>query len=1056
MATEQRHDQRTSESVTPAESPKNTVICLSNAGYSPMHQGSPRQTFAGIRVAFKDDSTSSLTSRRDSKRPEPRRIIAQPDEVLEVVFESPVLAHRQGFEHSPEPSLFGSEYTTHAAASEVSISSANYQLPNNQVVISLECQVGQLRVSDSYYESTEQTTVETFQAFSSSDCNNISHLASPGQSSNLRAQDTATTSRHRYSESFKQTMMDNFQQIMTTLSKSRAMQEQFSDGQSIITDLQRQSLERQDIIHNTQRQMQGEQKELLEMGKQTLDRLSIIQSSVQAVLTQTFELLEYPIPRLFIILPKETRRRNRYNPLSESFRLYFLCECGTHTMDRPSRSPHTIHLAKHEGYDIEKPTEFLEKYGKYIMTVLQMIRLGVATASTVVPALAMANVAGPLELMENGLLLLNENLDSLVEDAISMLESKANSWASAFDVPEDQSIYDKVEGLEGADLRQLESFLSNHDTDRTLGNLYRMVTNEGHVKWVCQDHYRANYKESFRHRLSEVVEENRGFYSEQEGKISITLMTSHLAKQFYEVMGKTKGIHELDIRLGWDACRSDLRHLQNAVRMSNISILRLHSSSFESPYHDVLNRSRRFDPILEIMSNGRLQSFTLVNCRELFKRISHFPNNTHISNLRHLHLEECFEPSPDQIRRLLESSPKLKTFRVTQHTLEATLVRLDTGPTSPGRGTNGPQYHLTAFMTHSYSPKILAMLRSIYVGINITHLSLTDSQCSLRNLNDIIANNPNLRTMNILSGFLTPLVIAQIVTSALQSHYNHFETLFISGEEFYDRLTIEYHTGGKVMRILSMEDKDKMHTPFTSLYDIRYELAIAQTGARLEDPFGRCDSIQLDNRMADVLLELIQVFPKPVHLGVTFEDFLHPKSLMAAKRITKRFASHFSKMVVYIVEINTWWPGIQEIASGREAFPRLVQFSVRHSPRLEMGVETMMEDCGELLLDWLVTMLPIVGSEKMRAPQLSVRFEGLKLSRSGWGRLLGPIALLEFQSVGLSDAELELLERVVPKDTDLELIFKMALESCTHDRVVGFRKAFRDGKTRVLSRRLTQ
>jgi len=50
---------------------------------------------------------------------------------------------------------------------------------------------------------------------------------------------------------------------------------------------------------------------------------------------------------------------------------------------------------------------------------------------------------------------------------------------------------DTNEELEGADLRQLGLFLKIKDKNRVLGNLYRIVTGEGHVKFI--DHYRENY-----------------------------------------------------------------------------------------------------------------------------------------------------------------------------------------------------------------------------------------------------------------------------------------------------------------------------------------------------------------------------------------------------------------------------------------------------------------------------------------------------------------------------------------------------------------------------------
>ncbi|CAF4426533.1 unnamed protein product, partial [Adineta steineri] len=43
--------------------------------------------------------------------------------------------------------------------------------------------------------------------------------------------------------------------------------------------------------------------------------------------------------------------------------------------------------------------------------------------------------------------------------------------------------------LQGAQLRELEVFLDRVDDKHSLGNLYRTITDNGHVRWVCLEHY---------------------------------------------------------------------------------------------------------------------------------------------------------------------------------------------------------------------------------------------------------------------------------------------------------------------------------------------------------------------------------------------------------------------------------------------------------------------------------------------------------------------------------------------------------------------------------------
>ncbi|KAF8928468.1 hypothetical protein BGZ58_009626 [Dissophora ornata] len=152
--------------------------------------------------------------------------------------------------------------------------------------------------------------------------------------------------------------------------------------------------------HDLQREMSEMKQLTLQMQQQALDRLAVIQGRIQALLTQTYELHEYPIPRLLIILPSETSTWNSASIINNQFRLYFLCKCGEHTQvlsGDNAKIPHHIHLAKHEGYDLQRPKEFFQKYGRYMLTLLEMIKYGVTIAGFTVPALAAVSASGAID-----------------------------------------------------------------------------------------------------------------------------------------------------------------------------------------------------------------------------------------------------------------------------------------------------------------------------------------------------------------------------------------------------------------------------------------------------------------------------------------------------------------------------------------------------------------------------------------------------------------------------------------------------------------------------------
>ncbi|KAG0198459.1 hypothetical protein BGX31_004584, partial [Mortierella sp. GBA43] len=152
----------------------------------------------------------------------------------------------------------------------------------------------------------------------------------------------------------------------------------------LITDVKELTLKNMELSTN----MTKIQEEMKQMQIQALSQLALLQSRVRALVTQTYELHEYPIPRLFVVLPQDTSSWNPANLLSNKFRLYFLCECGEHTKSINSKIPHHIHIAKHEGYEISRPTEFFKQYGHYVLTILKMLKFGISVAGVAIPAVS--------------------------------------------------------------------------------------------------------------------------------------------------------------------------------------------------------------------------------------------------------------------------------------------------------------------------------------------------------------------------------------------------------------------------------------------------------------------------------------------------------------------------------------------------------------------------------------------------------------------------------------------------------------------------------------------
>ncbi|KAF9293016.1 hypothetical protein BGZ88_005894 [Linnemannia elongata] len=313
------------------------------------------------------------------------------------------------------------------------------------------------------------------------------------------------------------------------------------------SELQEAMLAKQEEVKQLQEHALNNQNEMKQLQLRVLDQLAVLHSRVQAVLTQTYELHEYPIPRLFVVLPQDSSGWDAVNPFSNKFCLYFLCECGEHTKSTSSKTEisHDIHFAKHEGYEIVRPSDFFQQYGPYVLTILKMLKFGISVAGVIVPAVSHLVRSDAVDQATASLQQLRDNIEPGIDHVIDWMDGISVNEGEAVD--EFAKLMEKKEALEGADLRKLDTFLKDKDGNKVLGNLYRTVTDEGHVKWVCLDHYRANYQENSAMEFQRVLDFVGGSFSESIGRVEVRARLRVLAEQFYSALGKARSVYELDI-----------------------------------------------------------------------------------------------------------------------------------------------------------------------------------------------------------------------------------------------------------------------------------------------------------------------------------------------------------------------------------------------------------------------------------------------------------------------------------------------------------------------------
>lgn len=423
------------------------------------------------------------------------------------------------------------------------------------------------------------------------------------------------------------------------------------------------SKEREEQMLREQAESKLREEQILARQQETIDRLVVAQQRIEAILVQNYELHEYPIPRLFVILPDSYEKWDPRNFMAERFRLFFLCECGDHcnpstgsttpsgqltiaaadsSTPIPVRS--SIHLANHEGYEFSRPTEFFDCYGAYVLGMLRILKHCLAVTAVAAPAVALAE-SGLKDIMD-GVKAVSERTIMAVDMSIDFLEHKLDEYTAADGIAAtntmaQEDIFSGLAALEGADLRRLDSFLRKKDAEKILGNLYRVTLETGHVKWVCLHHYRLVYSETVMASFLQCVEANGGTYDPQIGKVTITLKSSIAAKDFFSRLStQAPAVVGLKVMLDWSFGSADLVMLVDKIAQSNIQELEVDLmeltvvpslSSFIRP------GKGKYHSLLRLLSNDNIKRLAFIAVDLIGPRTSSLPKTHRPTLLQSFH-----------------------------------------------------------------------------------------------------------------------------------------------------------------------------------------------------------------------------------------------------------------------------------------------------------------------------------------------------------------------------------------------------------------------------------
>ncbi|KAG0212875.1 hypothetical protein BGX31_001379, partial [Mortierella sp. GBA43] len=390
-----------------------------------------------------------------------------------------------------------------------------------------------------------------------------------------------------------------------------------------------------------------------------------LQKQVQAVLDSALLLNETAIPRLFIVLPQDTTQWDPLNLSANRFRLFFLCECGEYTKSPNSRILHHVHLADHKGYDLARPGDFFKEYGCHVLAIHRMIKLGIPVAGLSVPTLSLMVNSNMADQHNTSLDELVSTIDRGMDQVICLIEK---AIAKNDGINEVIQSTESENALTAKGLCKLDTFLKKRDVDKVPGNLYKTITTEGHVRWVCHDHYNDRQHLKAVQALRNIVATSpRGSFDESIGRLDVVLSSREMADHLYFGLVRTQSVYDLKVELKWDTTYGDLKDLYEALCKTRLEALELGFDVRENQDSDIVGHGYRYDPILDIMRHPSIRTFSLTRTPiKFFTRPTVSIRDYLFDNLRHMEIDLIsVDVVPLGLKSLVIKTPHLVSLILT-------------------------------------------------------------------------------------------------------------------------------------------------------------------------------------------------------------------------------------------------------------------------------------------------------------------------------------------------------------------------------------------------------
>ncbi|KAF9538418.1 hypothetical protein EC957_006765 [Mortierella hygrophila] len=508
-------------------------------------------------------------------------------------------------------------------------------------------------------------------------------------------------------------------------------------------------------------------------NQETLQCLGLVQQQVQSIQRQNYELFEFTTPRLFIILPMKEQ-----DCFVKKFRIYFLCECDDH-QGWTHRGDSQVHVANHGGYELERPTEFFRKYGKQVVKFMNFLKYAVMAAGVAVPVLAQV---GFIEGLDNTAKFIRDISEDLVGKADFVIDhlKKIGEYdiTTSSDRPPNhvigQDILSSVEPLTGPELRQLQTFLRAKDGDNVYANLHKIVTPEGHVRWVCAHHRQEAERPISMATLHEFLKRAGGHFDIDTGVLVMFLSTRQDARELYSYIHKFKFIHQLTVSFEWQILESDLFELKDAIALSSIRHLDLDGERYNGSW----------DPVLTIMAIPKLQVLSVKKFRGFLQNTTWWPNDAQLRSLdfsdqpiTDATAQKVVVACPFLATLTLSTTDIKSTFDNVRHTAEqhGSLATLTIRQSDPSQPSNADKPSVAYYFDKGQRTVLSATLtlRTQFYG-NLIQLPMIKKVA----YRPIVSGDQRVFNKAKQTALILVKRFTEMESFEYQCHFNHFRDLF--------------------------------------------------------------------------------------------------------------------------------------------------------------------------------------------------------------------------------------------------------------------------------------